>query len=115
MATKSYIGQIKIGNDTSPVGSTLYGICNTSASTAAKTITTTDNSGGVLEKFDNLVTGVTIHVKFTNGNTASAPTLRVGSMTTTPNITNPNGTLTFAENTIVSLTYDGTNWVVNAS
>lgn len=115
MATKSYIGQIKIGNDTSPVGSTLYGICNTSASTAAKTITTTDNSGGVLEKFDNLVTGVTIHVKFTNGNTASAPTLQIGSMTTAPNITNPNGTLTFAENTIVSLTYDGTNWVVNAS
>lgn len=115
MATKSYIGQIKIGNDTSPVGSTLYGICNTSASAAAKTITTTDNSGGVLEKFDNLVTGVTIHVKFTNGNTSSAPTLQVGSMTTAPAITNPNGTLTFAENTIVSLTYDGTNWVVNAS
>ena len=116
MATKSYIGQVTIGSDTSPVGSTLFGICGTAAATANKTVKT-GNTGdnGVLTAFDNLATGVTIHVKFTNGNTASAPTLSVGTMTTAPAITNPNGTLTFAENTIVSLTYDGTNWVVNSS
>ena len=116
MATKSYIGQVTIGSDTSPVGSTLFGICGTAAATADKTVKT-GNSGdsGVLTAFDNLATGVTIHVKFTNGNTATAPTLSVGTMNTKPLIKNPNGTLFFAQNSIISLTYDGTDWVVNAS
>jgi len=30
-------------------------------------------------------------------------------------IVNPNGTKTWAENSVISFTYDGTNWVMNSS
>jgi len=107
----SYIGQIKIGNDTSPVGSMLYGTCATEAATAAKVVT--------LASFDTLATGVTVHVKFTNSNTASAPTLKVGSTdakTIKKYGTTDIGTTAAASwvaGAVVSFTYDGTNWVMN--
>lgn len=72
-----YIGAVQVGSTGSPVliGSTLYGTCATAAATAAKQVTLTN--------FDAEVKGVTIHVKFTNGNTAtSSVTLQVGSVVT---------------------------------
>ena len=68
----AYVGKI---TDTSGVtgliGSTLYGTCSTDASTAAKAVTLAD--------FDQLIVGVTVHVFFTNSNTADNPTLNVNS------------------------------------
>ena len=72
-----YIGAVQVGSGGSPVliGSTLYGTCATAAATAAKVVT--------LANFDAEVRGVTIHVKFTSGNTAtSSVTLQVGSVVT---------------------------------
>lgn len=102
----SYIGQVKIGETNYPVGSMLYGECPSTiaASTAQKDVT--------LASFDTLAKGVTIHVKFTNGNTAGSPTLKVGS-TDAKAITNPGGQLTWSANAVISFTYDGTNWVMN--
>ena len=66
----SYISQVNIGGTTYPVGSMLYGTCSTEAATAAKVV---DMTGFTLME------GATIHVKFTNTNSASAPTLNVNS------------------------------------
>lgn len=108
----SYAGQIETGSGTnSPIGSTLYGICSTAATAAEKIV--------VLPEFDTLLTGTTIHVKFTNGNTAVGPTLTVGSTAAKPiyiyGTVAPGSTSasTWAANSVLSLTYDGTAWRMN--
>lgn len=113
----SYAGKVEVGSGvTSPVASTLYGICNTAAATAAKVV--------ALPDYDELVVGTTVHVKFTNGNTAANPTLQVGSSvppggvvpsiyqygTTAPGTTSATS---WAANSVVSFTYDGTAWRMN--
>lgn len=92
-------------NGIKPLGSNLYGTCSTGGSTAGKTVTMPD--------FDVLVEGVTIHVQFTNKNTASSPTLAVGS--TSAVAIKRNGSLSGAweDGSVISFTYDGTNWVQN--
>lgn len=111
------IEQVNVGGVVYNIGSTAYAICSTAASEAAKVI----QIDGIA-----LVTGLTIHVKFNNENTANNPTLTITGGDSAAN--NPinivqYGTTnagTVAETTgwnagaIVSLTYDGTNWVKNS-
>lgn len=94
------------------IASTAYGYCETDAGTAAKTVDMTDFK---------LYEGVTIHVKFKNSNSASNPTLNVQGtgakpiiygITTKDSIDNIYG---WNANDILTLTYDGTNWVSNNS
>lgn len=100
-----YIGQINPGNGINySIGSTVYGECNTAATTAAKTV---DMTGFILIK------GATIYVKFTNANTASSPTLNVQGTGAKPIIQNNFTTMYWPANTLIGLTYDGTNWVTN--
>jgi hypothetical protein len=107
----SYVGNVTAGGSTHLVGSTLYGTCSTAASTAAKVVTCAD--------FDHLFTGVTIHVKFTNGNTVSNATLNVNSTGAKPLCrygTTRVGTTTkaaWSAGAVVSFTYDGTSWIMN--
>ena len=88
-----------------PIGSNLYGTCSTASGTATKVVSMSD--------FDVLVSGVTIHVQFTNANTASSPMLQVGS--TSAVAIKRNGTLEgkWESGSVISFTYDGTNWVQN--
>ena len=58
-------------NSIVPLASNLFGVCLTASGTAQKDVTMPD--------FNVLVEGVTIHVYFDNANTASNPTLKVGS------------------------------------
>lgn len=69
----TYVGKVSLysGADSFPVASTLYGTCTTAAATAAKVVTCAD--------FNALIEGVTIHVFFSNANTAASPTLNVNS------------------------------------
>lgn len=68
----AYIGKVTdTAGNTHLVGSTLYGTCDTGASTATKVVT--------CPNFSKLETGVTIHVYFSNTNTASMPQLNVNS------------------------------------
>lgn len=78
MPNNSYIGAIQIDSgDQILIGSTLFGICGTAATTAAKVVT--------LASFDQLLQGVTVQVKFTQGNTvASNATLKVNSTDALP-------------------------------
>lgn len=91
-----------------------YGTCTTAAATTAKVVTCDD--------FNELVTGATIHVKFTYQYTESVtPTLNVNSTgaksITVGTYTSGNMTLTkhptWNNKQVVSFTYDGTNWCMN--
>lgn len=114
----SYIGKVQIGSgDPVLIGSTLYGICTTPAATAAKTIiggeNGDDNSGKFINNnYDNLIQGTTIHVKFTQGNTATSNvTLQVGTLQTTQSVV---GNFTCPANTIISFTLDeNQHWIPN--
>lgn len=107
----SYVGKVTAGGATHLVGSTLYGTCSTAAATAAKVVTCAN--------FDKLETGVTIHVKFTNTNTASNATLNVNSTGAKPlcsyGTTRVDTSLygSWGPGAVVSFTYDGTSWVMN--
>ena len=99
------------GINPSPIGSSLYGVCETAAATPAKTV--------VLDDFDTLVVGTTVHIKFQNTNTAEDPTLAVGAtdakpimryQTVAPGITEATS---WKANSVLSLTYDGVYWRIN--
>ena len=117
MATNSVITKVT-GTDTSSnrIASTFYGTCSTGASTAAKAVTLSDSC---VFNDSCLVTGATIHVKFTNSNTNATPTLTVGSATTKQIMaygTTKAGTTATASwyaGSVVSFTYDGTYWIMN--
>lgn len=107
----SYAGQVKIGSSNLPIGSTLYGTCETAAATVAKVV--------VCANFDQLITGVTIHVKFTYSNTAANPTLNVNS-TGAKSIYRYGSTAagnaassSWNAGAVISFTYDGSAWQMN--
>lgn len=116
---EGYIGKMQIDNGSVlPIGSTLFGVCNTPASTASKIIQTSDTSLGMY--FDTLNKGVTVHIQFRYGNTIAPGdsnnllSLKIGDTLAKP-ISNPGGTCMWSENAVVSFTYDDTNWVCNDS
>lgn len=92
----SYIGKVQVDSgDQILIGSTLYGTCSDSATTAAKTVT--------LSSFDTKMNGITIHVKFINGNTVtSGVTLAVGSVLAVP----VTGNCVCQANEIIAFTYE---------
>ena len=107
----SYIGKVDIGETTHLVGSTLYGTCSTAANVQEKAVDCAN--------FDQLFTGVTIHVKFSYSNTASSPALNVNG---TGRRLIGRYTATTAGNSretswnvgaVVSFTYDGSYWMMN--
>lgn len=61
------------GSTKNLIGSTFYGKCSQTGDVVAKTVTI----GGWLEGTKDNVSGTTIHVLFSNGNTAANPTLNV--------------------------------------
>jgi hypothetical protein len=70
----SVINKINVGSTNYNIASTAYATCATAAATAAKVayIEGVEATSGF-----TLLTGTTIHVKFTNTNTAANPTLNV--------------------------------------
>lgn len=95
----------------SAVSTLAFGVCSTGESTAAKTVS--------LSSVTSLNSGLSIVVKFANSNTAANPTLQVNSLDAKPiykfGSTAP-GDKSFTSweaGSIVSLTYDGTAWVMN--
>ena len=115
----SYIGKLQIDNGAQlPIGSTLYGVCSSQASSYEKVVT--------LSNFDTLINGVTVHVKFENGNTAPLTnpsdatehlSLTIGSTSSIP-VSNPGGTVNWSAGAIISFTFDETDinnkkWIVN--
>lgn len=107
------IGKVTAGGSTHLLASTAYGTCATEATTAAKVATIQDSQAFTL------LTGVTVHIKFTYTNTVANPTLNVNSTgakaimrygTTRPSTSTV--TSWFA-GSVISFTYDGTYWQMN--
>ena len=115
-----YVGRVHINEQESLVGSTLYGICNSSAAATAKTVLPADLTGANINNttdyinnhFNGLMKGVTIHVKFIQGNTATNNvTLQVGQITTAQQVL---GNFTCAAGAVISFTLDENDkWNVN--
>lgn len=108
----SYSGKFKDkNNNLHPVTSVLYGTCDTAAGTAAKVVTCAD--------FDTLMTGVTIRVKFTYGNTAASPTVNINNTGATAvycyGSTAPVGGTSWQAGAVVELVYDGTSFFIVGS
>lgn len=107
----SYVGKVTTDGSSYKVGSTLYGTCDTDADVPTKV--------AVISGFDTLETGVTVHIKFTYGNTAGAPTLKIkasaSDTSTTPakDIVNTIYLIGKFPPSVLSLTYDGYQWRVN--
>ena len=107
----SYVGKVSAANSDHFVASTAYGTCGTAAGTAAKIV--------VMDDFDTLLTGVTIHVLFQNSNTAESPTLNVNNTGAKAiyinGIVAPGDTAvdSWDANSVVSFTYDGEAWRMN--
>lgn len=107
----SYIGKVQIGASDQEqilIGSTLYGTCNTAAATAEKVITLPD--------FDALINGITVQIRFINGNSVTSNvTLQVGSTNAYP----VQGNCVCATDDIIAFTFaqDGDNsyWYANHS
>ncbi len=97
------IEQVNVNGTVFTIASSAYAVCSTAASEAAKTINITGFS---------LITGVTIHVKFANANSAATPTLTIAGGDNAANNPIPIiGTAVWDAGAIFALTYDGTNWV----
>lgn len=114
--TVGYIGQVKIGdNNYYRIGSTAFAILD---SPSNGSITTTAQQISFVVPLDGFVPtdGATVHIKFVQANSVNdlPLTLKVGGDSARP-IVNPNGTKTWAENSVISFTNDGTNWVMNSS
>lgn len=110
------INKLTVGGISYNIASTAYATCATAASTAAKAAYI---DGASTPSGFSLVTGTTVHVKFTYANTASSPTLSINGSTaksiklygtTSPGTTS--GTSWHAGE-VVSFTYDGSYWQMN--
>lgn len=89
---------------------TYYGTSSTGASTAQKEVTIS----GITE----LTAGLAIRVKFSNENTASNPTLKLNTFSaiaiyTGSSAAGNTAATSWTAGSVVTLTYDGSNWVIN--
>ena len=106
----SYIGKVQIGatGDQILIGSTLYGVCATGATDAKKVVTLPD--------FDAVMHGITVQVRFENGNSVTTGvTLQVGGTLAYPVV----GNCVCAANDVIAFTLsetkDGKIWYANHS
>ena len=105
-----FASKVEIDGSTHSLASSLYGTCTTSSGTPSKIVTCPD--------FDTLITGTTIAVKFVYTNTAANPTLNVngtGALPIYTDGTNAPGVTpqdSWAANSVVTFTYDGSAWLM---
>lgn len=99
MPNNSYVGAVQIDSyDQVLVGSTLFGVCDTAANTAAKMVT--------LTSFDALLNGVTVQVKFTSGNTVTTNvTLKINTTDALP----VTGNCVCEANQVIAFTFENVN------
>ena len=117
----TFLGKFQLDDgDINLVGSTLYGECSTAAATSEKVVECPNFDllpvNNATEKA--FAKGVTIHIKFTETNTASAITLKIngGAAITAMNGNSNIGTGvagSWTPNSVVSFTFDGTYWQIN--
>ena len=107
----AYFGELVIDGNSYKVGSSLFGVCNTSADTREKVVATTDTLGSI---FTDFIYGITVNIQFTNGNTVEDITLAIGNTIALP----VQGNAKCNVNAVLSFTYGTINgiskWILNA-
>jgi hypothetical protein len=107
----AYFGELVIDGNSYKVGSSLFGVCNTSADTREKVVATTDTLGSI---FTDFIYGITVNIQFTNGNTVEDITLAIGNTTALP----VHGNAKCNANALLSFTYGivsgNSKWILNA-
>jgi hypothetical protein len=105
----NFIDRVQLGDDEAhqiAIGSSAYVVCDTAASTPIKEV--------FLPGF-NLHVGTTIHVKFTNSNTAENPKLKFNNEDDIKAKAivqyDTEALSSWSAGAILTLTYDGTSWV----
>ncbi len=113
MASKvsGVIEKINVSGTERAIASSAYGYCETAATEPAKVVDMTDFK---------LYEGVTVHVKFKNGNTVTNPTLNIQSTGAKPMVFSStlkdiDGNFGWHSDEILTLTYDGTSWLTTNS
>lgn len=92
---------VNVGGSAYNIASTAYAVCD--SNTTAKSITINGFA---------LATGVTIHVKFTYAHTSGTPTLAIlGGDEAAQTGRNIVGISSWEQGAVLTLTYDGANWV----
>ena len=99
-----YVYNVAIGGATHLIEPIVYGVCETAAATAAKTV--------AINNFV-LVEGVTVKVFFEHENSAAAPTLNVGGTGAHAIRLVEENIRPWEPNEVISFTYDGTYWTMN--
>ena len=105
--------------NTHGIASTAYGTCNTAINATPKDIRIVGWDTSITNA--TLPTGITIFVKFTNGNGVNTDNkfgIKIGNPTdgtwvTGDVISHESDDLYIAPASVVSMTYDGTNWILN--
>ncbi len=116
------ISRFQSGSGIHLISSTFYGTCNTDADELVKKVEINDEHVTELK----LIPGMLLSVKFTNGNTATSPQLKIyakgtiptennnlednplkGAMSITPNI------LTWSAGNVLLFVYDNEQWISN--
>jgi len=108
----SYVGKVEAGGELSLIGATLFGVCSTNATTAAKTVNITG--------LDTVFTGLTVHVQFTNSNRAENPTFQIQGSGVEAKPIYLHGNIrpgvedetSWFPGAVLDLTYDGVGWQV---
>ena len=107
----AYFGELVIDGNSYKVGSSLFGVCNTSAGKREKVVATTDTLGSI---FTDFIYGITVNIQFTNGNTVEDITLAIGNTTALP----VHGNAKCNANALLSFTYGivsgNSKWILNA-
>ena len=102
----SYISKWRLQNNSVvPIGSNLFGTCNSGSSDTTKVVSLSD--------FNVLVEGVTIHVYFANANSGSNTLLQVGSTSAQPIKRNGIAEGKWENGSVISFTYSQGYWVQN--
>lgn len=105
---RGVIGHIhRGGSDLNQIASTAYFECSSASDEVDKIATAIDS---VIFDDNSTVKGITIYVKFTNGNSAKFPTLTVGTSTTKDVVGNVLGEYKWSPDAVIAFTYDGENW-----
>lgn len=105
----AYVGGVRVNANGTvmPVGSTLFGVCNSTHPIDSTLFLVTCSN------FDILTLGVTIHVKFLLGyDEDDQPYMKVNTTDACP-IANFGGDIKWAAGAVLSFTYDGSNWAMN--
>ena len=111
----STVSNHTVGVDVPANGVTYYGTSVTGASTVNKKATCDEFT----TPMESCPAGTSVRVMFNYGNTAEAPTLNINSQGAKPIIrygtTEPgtNKYYSWRDGSIITFTYDGTNWVMN--